>query len=126
MRFAANAKSWNRAVAATRLQPESAKPGKPRQAHNTVTARERRPRLRSGRNSSDTRHRHSRLGTSAKARLDGYAETAYMPIRLIPAAYRRLCDVKVEEGGNRSAHAGDVSARRNRLNGGDQGRHYRP
>src|SRR5215831_1528660 len=26
MRFAANAKSWNRAVIATRLQPESAKP----------------------------------------------------------------------------------------------------
>ena len=43
--------------------------------------------------------------------LTAYAETAYMPIRLIPAAYRRLCDVQVEEGGNRSAHAGDVSAR---------------
>src|SRR5215831_16864874 len=43
--------------------------------------------------------------TSAKSRLDGYAETTYMPIRLIPTAYRRLCDVKVEEGGNRSAHA---------------------
>jgi hypothetical protein len=43
--------------------------------------------------------------------LTAYAETAYMPIRLIPAVYRRLCDVQVEEGGNRSAHAGDVSAR---------------
>src|SRR5262249_23260743 len=130
MRFAANAKSWNRAVVATRLQPESgtraretsaprnfrqrvnAEPGPgagnpaghrrrkraavdcsvgqgvgaaPREMGNPVTASGRRPRLRTGRNSSDTRHRHSRLGTSAKARFDGYAETAYMPIRLIPA-----------------------------------------
>src|SRR5262245_15810221 len=64
---------------------------------------------------NEMRHGEALCGSVAPARtsdldLTAYAETAYIPIRLIKM-FTGDCDVQVEEGGIRSAHAVDVSAR---------------